>query len=510
MSLNFYSKDNKIIVNNSGNPILCDKCPCETDDVYYAIIGFRMQSTSYENPTQISDKCNYNYKVEVKKVINGKILVQFGSTFPSWGRPEHNMIWMDITKNLGFCGSGNGYYNNWYHVEAFNISDKIYTDLDQFKEYFWSGCGVQPTDGVYPDIWDVYTYDGKEVDKMKNGAGEATTCIGNYWNTVFTDKYLPSYNITYTQLCQSWKIYVQSVRYHYNQMCDCFDETYSWCGTPDPYPDGDCNQPGCTNKQCYPGYPEYIQACGQYLYKEPYTTSGQIWFDLVPGGPEYYYEGMIPCWDINSIGNTTNINNVLYNKIRDKSQYIWWHSYSYDWPGGDRQSSAQNTQSCNLGSPLCISNHYWSGLVRAHQDVGNYWQYLFRWGKLDLTRNQYTPSSAIGVKFDAVITKRVLLYPNTDTNNPNLSSVILSGQINLYFDQTYEDLPLITDIPLTNIVQRPTCTDANCQNCEGYLNISPFAIAQDSEKHVTHPSGWIKQQGIYFNFVGKEYIFNNN
>jgi len=56
------------------------------------------------------------------------------------------------------------------------------------------------------------------------------------------------------------------------------------------------------------------------MYKAPadWFDDDTIWFDLVPGGPEYYYEGMIPCWDINSIGTTSNINNVLYNKIRDK------------------------------------------------------------------------------------------------------------------------------------------------------------------------------------------------
>lgn len=509
--MKLWLKNNKVICNSNNQPILCDTCPCGGE--YYAIIGFRYRSTAVDNTGKLYDKCIYRYKVEAKKVINGKIMVEWASEFPSYGHPEYYIRYMDITNDLGYCGSATlNLRGSTYTVDAYNISDKIYTDLDQFKEYFWSGCGVTPTQGVYPDIWYEVIYGDNDCWRMNN---DVYTCINNHWKQVFTDRYIPAYNITYTMLCQDWKARIQAVRYHWLDSCFCYDSQGNMCDYISPWqPPRDCIGDDCTNKQCFPTDHDYVQACGQYLYKEPYNTSGQIWFDLVPGGSQYYYEDMIPCWDINSIGTTTNINNVLYNKIRDKDEYVWWESYSYDWPGYDRYSSIQRTQSCNLGSEscntLCISNHYWSGLVRSHQDVGNYWEYLFRWGILDLTRNQYTPSSAIGVKFDAVITNRVILYPNTDTNNPNLSSVILSGQINLYFGQTYEDLPLITDIPLTNIVQRPTCTDANCQNCSGYLNISPFAIAQDSEKHVTHPSAWIKQQGIYFDFVGKEYIFNNN
>lgn len=513
--MKLWTKNGKIITNSNGQPILCDTCPCGGE--WYAIIGFRYRSTAGDNTGKLYDKCIYRYKVEAKKVINGKIMVEWASLFPSYGHPGYNIKYIDITKDLGQCASGliwDG-YDHQYTYEAYNISDKIYTDIDEFTQYFWSGCGVTPTEGVYPDIWYEVIYGDNDCWRMNN---DVYTCINNHWKQVFTDRYIPAYNITYTQLCQDWKIYLQQYRWSQTQICDCYDDNGQWCGIPDPWPAGNCLQAGCTNKVCYtirdqfPG--AYIQACGQKMYKEPYNMDNQIWFDLVPGGPEYDYPGMIPCWDINSIGTTTNINNVLYNKIRDKDEYVWWQSYSYAWPGYDSYSSIQRTQSCNLGSEycetLCISNHYWSGLVRSHQDVGNYWEYLFRWGILDLTRNQYTPSSAIGVKFDAVITNRVILYPNNNINNPNLSSVILSGQIDLYFGQTYKDLPLITDIPLTNIVQRPTCTDANCQNCSGYLNISPFAIEVDTQKHVTHPSAWIKQQGIYFDLVGKDYIFNNN
>ena len=509
--MKLWLKDNKVICNSNNQPILCNACPCG-DSEWYAIIGFRYRSTTLDNTGKLYDRCIYRYKIEAKKVINGKILVEWASLFPSYGHPEYDIKYINITKNLGKCGQGfiwDG-YGTQYSYEAFNISNQIYTELSGFQQYFWSGCGVQPTQGVYPDIWYEIIYGDNDCWRMNN---DVYTCINNYWKQVFTDRYIPTYNITYTMLCQDWRIQLQTFQMHWIDECYCLDDEGEYpCYPVDP--EEECLEPGCTKKECYPGFPEYVEAWGQSMWKVPYTASGQIFFELIPGGPQYPSPYDLPCWDINSIGTTTNINNVLYNIMRDKDQYIWWQSYSYDWPGYDRYSAAQYSQSCNLNTDscntLCMSNHYWSGLVRAHQDIGNQWEYLFRWGKLDLARNQYTPSAAIGVKFDAVITNRVILYPNTDVNNPNLSSVILSGQIDLYFGQTYEDLPLITDIPLPDIIQRPSCTDANCENCSGYLNISPFAIEVDTQKHVTHPSAWIRQQGIYFDLIAKEYIFNNN
>lgn len=99
------------------------------------------------------------------------------------------------------------------------------------------------------------------------------------------------------------------------------------------------------------------------------------------------------------------------------------------------------------------------------------------------------------------------LYNNTSPDNPNLSSVIFSGQIDLQFGKTYKDLPLITDIPLPQIIERPTCTDEYCDNCEGNLIITPFAVENINE--IIHPNGWIKHEGIYFELTAKQYIFND-
>lgn len=61
------------------------------------------------------------------------------------------------------------------------------------------------------------------------------TCINNHWKQVFTDRYIPAYNITYTMLCQDWKIHLQAVRYHWLDTCICYDSQGNMCDYISPW-----------------------------------------------------------------------------------------------------------------------------------------------------------------------------------------------------------------------------------------------------------------------------------
>jgi hypothetical protein len=150
------------------------------------------------------DLCSWNYSVEAKEVINGAVNWDYGC--------------IKIKNGLGLVGSKKGKFNCWsecyewdendncidqyescecIEVEVYNISG-CFSEYQEFEAAFYGGCGITPdSSGQYPAIFQTY-YGYKYM------SSSAWDCVENYWNRIFSEKYLLNYNIEIQYMNQNW------------------------------------------------------------------------------------------------------------------------------------------------------------------------------------------------------------------------------------------------------------------------------------------------------------------
>lgn len=419
----FWSKCNKLLVNASGQLINCDNCPCG----YWAVLGFKWRWLDCD--TMQPDLCSWNYSVQAKEVKDNKVDWDYGC--------------IEISQNMGLCGTKKGKFNCWsdcynwddegnciqqmqycdcVQVEVYNISG-CYDKFNEFEAAFWGGCGVTPdSSGNYPAMWQ-YWY-GSQYQ-----SSAAYDCVENYWEKVFSEKYLLNFKLELQAMNQSWWQGVAGYVYE--------TEYYSYCGDDNCYYYDDYNG-GC---------PEGYQVCseafqGQHIGFNAYANcendSSLSYHSTTVGG------SIGQCCDaVATVQYLPEINAHITEKVNDKSSYF---------------VNSTNTYTCSNSGNLCTKTEYSSYCWDNYYGDFAGCRITFNWARFKVTKTDSTPADAKGIKFTAKITHT---RTNQGYNQTAKTQQVYEMECNAIFEQYYQDLPLATDTNLLSIWSTPEC-DQHC------------------------------------------------
>lgn len=264
--MTFWTKCEKLIVNEGNKLLKCDECPCG----YYALFAFKTFSINQQ--TMETNYCNPYIHVEAFEVIDNKInagancrrCIEVSRT------PDDKDIvgyskgcfccWEDCWDwdNEGNCTQREEWCDDCSETWVYRMSP-CFDKYDDFASWFYSGCGTSPNEqGKYPDIWD-WWYGEKYM------TGAAGDCINNHWQGLAETKYLVFCKIHYKQ--DEFRVYSESYAGpHISTRCGqfsyyCFDE----CPNHDCVYDSDWNCVECEDgsepvRHCY------IDGCERYDY----------------------------------------------------------------------------------------------------------------------------------------------------------------------------------------------------------------------------------------------------
>lgn len=428
----FWSKCNKLLVNAYGELINCDNCPCG----YWAVFGFKWRWL--DSDTMQPDPCRWNFSVQVKEVKDNKI---------KW-----DYCCVEISSQMGLCGTKKGKFNCWENcwewdqqgncingqeycdciqVEVYNISG-CYDKFNEFEATFWGGCGVTPdSSGNYPDMWQYYY--GSQYQ-----SSAAYDCVKNYWQKIFSDKYLLNFNLEVQRMNQNW--WQQAAGIKEKQL-----ENY-YCG------DDNCYYVSAFDGSCAEG----LQVCTEYIWTGEIQgflalcyleNDSSIRKEIVSPIPPSGSNVGSCCAEVETAAALPELNAFITEKVNNKEAYFLEYGTTYTCTNSDNVCAQAEYES------KCCDNFYGS-CVNC--------RFKFNWARLKLSRNDQTPADAAGVKFLCKITHT---RENIGYERQQIIVENLEQEISIKFDDVYQDLPLATNINLMRFLETPECTQ-QCQYAE--------------------------------------------
>lgn len=457
----FWEKCGKILTDDSGSIVNCDYSPCG----YYSVFGIKFRYLN-KDTMQPQNKCKWYYDVFPAEVKQGKLIWHNG-----------HEICLQVSQNLGKCGYKKvklgcmqdcvQWDENWENcikwqqycgfvaeIEVYNLSG-CYDDYNKFKQYYYSKCEDIQSDS-YPDIFqNSYGY--------PTLTWQASNCLNNYWKPYFSKNYLLNYQLIYTRHQQRWWQYIAygfwvNKTYYY---CTCDDGTSYDLDNGDQ----DCGQ--TCHKESYQ-MEDHQSGIGGYCWRQGLNSEWEKYDELsiVTGG---YYGYSDKCWsrdypcyvedccDYVSSFNTTGVtgSHIMTNAtIKDKY-----------WNKGEEYTTCQNSNNVCTNfyyEAKCHDNYYWSATnARFH----------FGWSKVTLQKTDFTPENAIGIKFILTLTRT---KKNTGKGNEAEEITSTQQEVDLFFDEVYEELPLLNHVNTLNVISHDiTCNDDCSYNESGSIYTEP-------------------------------------
>lgn len=435
----FWQKCGKLLKDGS-NLSYCDNPPCG----YYAIFGIKYRWLNQQT-MQPYNQCSWEFNVQPFEVINNKIQWSWYSSVcipvnRTMGQSYHGKIrsgcWdqcVEWDQETWECKKYQQYCDFCVQMYVYNISG-CFDIYQEFEDYFWGGCGRQQP---YPNIFE-------EWYGTKYPTSQATECCQNYWNKVFTDKYMLNYALSYISMYQRWSVYGYYGEWAYQTQCYCQGDNCENWQPP-------CIGQGCT-EECYQ-YEDHQVSVGSYAVMQNDTTINQYTY----GGGWYGYDTQYcrdyPCYhqtccDANAArGVIDSANSFMLGHLNNKNSY---------------KVTGTNTTTCTNSSSLCTNFSYKSHPFDNFYGDTDSCRWHFNWYKLSLQRTDNTPSDAIGVKFKCYIKQT---KANQGYGRGTSEVTETTTDLSLRFGQQYLDLPLANNINGMSYLVIPICTTNERGQC---------------------------------------------
>lgn len=476
----FWTKCNKILVDDNGYIVNCPSSPCG----YYSVFGIKYRWLNSDT-MQPSNKCSWSYHVFPAQVKDSKIQWNYMYSVCIQVSQNKGLVakkkirsgcWEDCMQwdqNWQNCLQWGQYCDFCVQIQVYNLAG-CFDDYQKFAAFFYGVCGTEPdSNGKYPDIFEEYY--GSIYP-----TGTAQTCIDNYWNKLFTDQYMLNYKINIKHMNQYWILWSNYSEYQYETYCDCYCDG-SW-----EMPDENGNCPdGCT-KQCYDigGQPINIGAYGdQNTAEHGHGTIVRSKFEVAVSQSELgEKQSLYDCCRVNAArGKIGAINAFMMENVNTKDSYTL---------------GSTDSTTCTNSNSLCKNFEYSSGPYDNFYGSMDQVKFHVQWRKILLERTAETPSDAKGIKFQ--MTLRNKKYDSGYSPEVVYSDETTSSIIEIMFDQEYIDLPLANHINhgMSFLSVTP------CKIEDGYCN-------QDWESEIQtrnspHVTWWY--QDYYDNNVLRHYI----
>lgn len=388
----FWAKCGKILTDSNDYPLNCPSSPCG----YYSVFGIKYRYLN-EQTLEPSDPCRWQYDVFPAQVKDSKL--QWNDVYNVCIQVSQNKglvarktlmegCWKECTSQseTGQCLQQKLYCDFCVQAYVYNLAG-CFDDYQDFAEEFYSKCGVLPDQsGNYPDIFEVYY--GSVYP-----TSDANSCIQAYWEKYFCDLYMLNFSLQVQNLNQFWILWGV---YH---GWDSSTWQYTSVGAY-----GDQN----TEEH---GHGTVVRS----LY-EVAVTAGEL-------GEK---QSLQDCCRIKAArGKIGAINSFFVEHINTKDSYTL---------------SSTDSMTCTNSKNLCKSFQYKSFPYDNYYGSVDQVKFNIQWRKLLLTKTVDTPAYAKGVRFQMVINEKK--YNTGYSSQIVYSDNTMTTEINLMFDQLYDNLPL--------------------------------------------------------------------
>ena len=465
----FWRKCGKLI-SDGASIIRCDYSPCP----YYAVLGFKYRWLNQET-MEPTDKCTWSFEVGVYTVQQGKIdwMETCIPISTNSGEVAHKKFksgcWTDCFEwdDQGNCINEVEHCMNAYEVYVYNISG-CYDNYEDFLDAFYGECGIQRNEeGKYDE------------DPLEGGS---SSCMET-WLKKFKDEYALTYSIKMKSQIQTWYINGLDQDWTYTKYCGCPDSYYE--------ASGDCPS------DCEDVWePSRVNSCGASAIRTDTPINSppfSQYFKYIKGGGKFDPWYTQDCCDENG--------------ARSKIGAAFDYAYSYIDNPNVYRNNGTSTKQCTHSNNLCFEVSYNSrGNDNPYGDRNSIY-YDFKWYTLLLERLEDTPEGAIGVRFNAHIT-RTLANTGAGEGDENLDDQQTVTEeetdFTLYFDEEFKDLPFSTNLTKPSFIELPVC-DSNCEWIDGETKIQPYPTGWWAGSQYKHDN-WTEY--IDIKFIGVEYVKN--
>ena len=485
----FWEKCGKILTKN-GKIVDCRDCPCG----YWALFVFK--SRSYNQDTgEPYNECSWSYTVQPMEVINSKINYDnYGprrcievnrqpdgegkvgyvkSCEDCWDECcEWNEDWSECLRTCRYCYDCSEIY-------VYRLSP-CFDSMQEFAEWFYSGCGVQPdSQGNYPALTEVWY-------GTSYTSSAAYECIDNYWMRKALDKYALNYEVFVDFFAQEWQQWFHSYDYTYETY------TYSYCTSPNTYCDcatyddnGCASCPdGCTMETYTERYPAETLSEGVLVIRvgahgddanRIYARVGE-WYgygDCYYSDKPCYHSSTCCDWRNNAASAVVSATAPILPGFADKNQYIKYADDCF-W-SQPRDASKSKTFGCSDSRGLCCEFSYSLGVIDYYYGSPCDVRILGNWPKITIRRNSNTPATANGIRAKMILTR-------TWNGLGQASQTSVSEQtVDLMFGLVYEGLPVLTNVSLLRVTKTPSCKN-ECKESEGDFEFEPYTSGAAGER----------------------------
>lgn len=269
----FWAKCGKVLTDGT-KVVKCNNPPCG----YYAVFGIKYRWLNSET-MEPSSPCSWSYSVGPYEVINNAIIWNEMYTVclsvnRTVGECLHTKIrsgcydmcdqWDEET---GECTHSTEYCEFCAEVVVYNLTG-CYDKFQDFERVFWTPCGNTPP---YPAMWETW-YGNKYISSA------ASTCVQNYWNQYFCERYMLNYSLTIETLGQCWWENAPAEDYVYTTYAYCYGGT---CDYESIDPSEDCPE-GCTKDMWTD--PDHQVSVGGETYTTNSNGSQMLRYYISTGG----------------------------------------------------------------------------------------------------------------------------------------------------------------------------------------------------------------------------------